>query len=207
MAKVISPLFSFSASGQLAKSLVYFPWKGLAVVRQWVAPANPQSDAQTTHRGYMIAAVAAVHTAMVHATTPLNVLDKAAYATLASLTATPRTWFNQICKEWIDLAVLKKTPTLFHGGTVVPTTTQLVVTVYSPEIDTDKITAGKWYYGTTKSVLLQSEDAVVTVLENKAVGTITGLTDGARYFLQFKANAEPAWVGNVSGIYSGVPAA
>ena len=207
MAKVISPLFSFSASGQLAKSIVFFPWKGLAVVRQWVCPANPKSTAQVTHRGYMTGAVQAIHDAMVHDTTPFNVLDKAAYATLASLAATPRTWFNQICKEWIDLKVLAKTPGVFHGGTVVPTTTQLVVTVYSPEIDTDKISAGTWYYGTSKSVLLETEAAVVTVVENKAEGTITGLTDGVRYFLQFKAAAEPDWVGNVSGIYSGVPAA
>ncbi|MBA7583528.1 hypothetical protein ES708_25473 [subsurface metagenome] len=88
-----------------------------------------------------------------------------------------------------------------------PTTTQLVVTVYSPEIDTTKISAGSWYYGTTKSVLLETQAAVVTVAENKAEGTITGLTNGKRYFMQFKATAEPDWVGNVSGIYSGVPAA
>ncbi|MBA7578188.1 hypothetical protein ES708_20050 [subsurface metagenome] len=88
-----------------------------------------------------------------------------------------------------------------------PTTTQLVVTVYCPEIDTTKISAGKWNYGTNKSVLLQAVDAVVTVAENKAEGTITGLTNGKRYFMQFKATAETDWIGNVSGIYSGIPAA
>ena len=207
MAKVISPLFSFSASGQLAKSIVFFPWKGLAVVRQWVAPANPRTTAQVTHRGYMAGAVDAIHTAMVHATAPLNSLDKAAYATLASLAATPRTWFNQICKEWIDLEVLGKTPGVFHGGTVVPTTTQLVVTAYCPEVDTAKLTTGTWYYGPNKAVLLETEAAVVTVGENKVEGTITGLTNGVRYFMQFKATAEADWLGNVTGIYSGVPAA
>jgi hypothetical protein len=155
----------------------------------------------------MIAANQAIHDSWAHATAPFNSLDQAAYATLASLAATPRTWVDQIYKQWIDLQVLGTTPGVFHGGTVVPTDTQLVVTVYCPEIRTAKITAGTWYYGTNKSVLLQTQAAVVTVLENKAVGTITGLATGVRYFMQFRATAENDWSGNVSGIYSGVPAA
>jgi len=46
MAKVTGPLQSLGASGQLAKSMVFFSWKGVAVVRQWLKPANPQSAAQ-----------------------------------------------------------------------------------------------------------------------------------------------------------------
>ncbi len=46
MAKLIGPLQSFSASGKLADSIVYFGWKGIACVRQLVIPANPQSEGQ-----------------------------------------------------------------------------------------------------------------------------------------------------------------
>jgi hypothetical protein len=43
MAKVKGPLFSLEASGKLADSIVFFPWKGLHVVRQLTIPTNPQS--------------------------------------------------------------------------------------------------------------------------------------------------------------------
>jgi len=37
---------SFGASGKLAESLVYFSWKGISSVRQYIIPANPQSAGQ-----------------------------------------------------------------------------------------------------------------------------------------------------------------
>jgi len=46
MAKVTGPLMSMTASGKLADTLVFFGWKGIAVVRQWLIPANPQSADQ-----------------------------------------------------------------------------------------------------------------------------------------------------------------
>ncbi len=46
MAKVTGPLMSFTASGKLADSIVYFNWKGIASVRQFIIPANPQSEGQ-----------------------------------------------------------------------------------------------------------------------------------------------------------------
>lgn len=46
MAKVTGPLMSMTASGKLANTLVFFSWKGVATVRQWLIPANPQSDGQ-----------------------------------------------------------------------------------------------------------------------------------------------------------------
>lgn len=46
MAKVTGPLQSFGASGQIAKSIVFGSWKGIAWVRRHVIPANPQSSGQ-----------------------------------------------------------------------------------------------------------------------------------------------------------------
>ena len=46
MAKVTGPLYSMSASGKLADAMVHFKWKGLAVVRQWLKPANPMTEDQ-----------------------------------------------------------------------------------------------------------------------------------------------------------------
>lgn len=50
MAKVTGPLHSLTASGALAKSMVFFGWKGTNVVRQWLKPANPQSATQGDQR-------------------------------------------------------------------------------------------------------------------------------------------------------------
>lgn len=46
MAKVTGPLMSMSASGKVADSIVFSTWKGVAYVRQWLKPANPQSAGQ-----------------------------------------------------------------------------------------------------------------------------------------------------------------
>jgi len=50
MAKVTGPLQSFTASGKLADSIVFSIWKGIAYVRQYVIPANPQSTGQGDQR-------------------------------------------------------------------------------------------------------------------------------------------------------------
>lgn len=49
-AKVTGPLFSISATGKLSNAIVFFPWKGIHVVRQWLKPANPQSGDQGNRR-------------------------------------------------------------------------------------------------------------------------------------------------------------
>lgn len=46
MAKVTGPLMSMSASGKIADAIVFFPWKGVNVVRQWLKPSNPQTASQ-----------------------------------------------------------------------------------------------------------------------------------------------------------------
>lgn len=50
MAKVSGPLFSLEARGKVGDAIVFFPWKGLHVVRQWLVPTNPKTGAQGTIR-------------------------------------------------------------------------------------------------------------------------------------------------------------
>lgn len=56
MAKVEGPLFSLEARGKIGNAIVYFPWKGRHVVRQWLKPTNPQSVLQ----GYVRAALKSI---------------------------------------------------------------------------------------------------------------------------------------------------
>jgi len=50
MAKVQGPLYSMSASGKIGDAIVFFGWKGLNVVREWLVPTNKQSAAQGNQR-------------------------------------------------------------------------------------------------------------------------------------------------------------
>lgn len=50
MSKVVAPLGSFSASGKIGKSLVFFSHLGRNVVRGLVTPANPKSESQGNSR-------------------------------------------------------------------------------------------------------------------------------------------------------------
>lgn len=53
MAKVTGPLYSMGASGKIANAMVFFAWKGTAVVRQWLKPANPMTSGQGDQRIFM----------------------------------------------------------------------------------------------------------------------------------------------------------
>lgn len=207
MAKLTAPLMSLSASGAIAKALVFFPWKGLNVARQYVVPSNPNSTAQQTQRGYIKAAVIDIHAAMVASPGPLAVKDKAAYSLLGSTYATPRTWFNSICKLWCNLSKAAKIPTTYRGGTITPASGQITILVYADEIAAAKITAGDFYYGTSKTALLQSMAATIDTDAHTATKAITGLVNGTKYFIKFVPSAEATYVGNVSGIYIGTPVA
>lgn len=50
MAKITGPLHSDGASGKIANALVFAAWKGVAYVRQYVIPSNPQSSGQGDNR-------------------------------------------------------------------------------------------------------------------------------------------------------------
>jgi hypothetical protein len=100
LVKPQAPLFGFGASGQLGKALVYGKWKGIDVARRYVVPANPQTAAQTTRRGYLTSAVAEWH----DTANALVAADKAAWDRLAGVQSEPRSGFNEFCKRLIDAA-------------------------------------------------------------------------------------------------------
>lgn len=53
MAKVVAPLQSFSASGKVGKSLVFFSHLGRNIVRGLVTPSNPKTGSQGMTRLFM----------------------------------------------------------------------------------------------------------------------------------------------------------
>ncbi|MBA7536651.1 hypothetical protein ES705_28915 [subsurface metagenome] len=181
MAKLKAPLLSLGASGAIGKTLVFFPWKGIDAVREYVVPSNPKTAPQNTQRGYLTAAVAAIHAAQVDVTNPLIEVDKSAYALYASCEKTPRTWFNQISSRWLIAEVNAEVATVYSNGEFVdPATEEITITLFNHQTADQ---AGFMVAGTSKTALLiaMAADGVVGV----HTGVFTGLTKGVKYFFQF----------------------
>lgn len=182
MAKLKAPLLSLGASGALGKTMVFFNWKGLDVVREYVIPANPKSDAQNTQRGYVIEAVEAIHAAESDALNPLSAVDKMAYSLYGSTFPSPRTWFNQIVQRWLlakvnaEVAIIYATGEFDDVGAGATT-----ITLYNHQV-VDQ--AGFFVAGTSKTALTKSvaADGVASV----HTGVFTGLTKGVKYYFQFR---------------------
>jgi len=200
LAKLKAPLLSLGASGALGKTLVFFGWKGIDAVREYVVPSNPKSNAQITQRGYLTNAVTRVHFAQARATNPLDSDDIQAYALRASIEPNPRTWFNQAVKMMVDCLVASKTYPLYYDGSATPGVASLGMQMYA---HLDAPAAGKFYYGTSKTALLNSIAA--SIAGSSISKTIPGLTAGTKYFVQFRPNAADPAEGSYSGIYYGTP--
>lgn len=84
---------SMSASGKLANAIVFFPWKGLHVVREWLKPANPQTADQGDQR--LITGALGRSTSVVHTTSDFA-------AEIREYMATGLTWPAAISKYMID---------------------------------------------------------------------------------------------------------
>jgi hypothetical protein len=52
MAKVIGPLHSDGASGQIGKTLIFAAWKGIKYCKAYTIPGNPNTAEQQIQRGY-----------------------------------------------------------------------------------------------------------------------------------------------------------
>jgi len=200
MAKLKGPLFSLGATQQLGKSLVFFGWKGLDVVREYVIPANPRTTLQNTQRGYLTEAVSYIHQYQANPAEPLGPTDVTAYALLASVVQSATTWFNQAVRDWVRQRVAGLTGEIFFFGSTTPGAGQLAVDGrHAPTV----CTAGDFWYGTSKTALIHTQVAVVVPGGQSA--TIAGLTSGVKYFWQFRPTAPAAVVGTRSGIYYGYP--
>lgn len=204
MAKLKAPLMSLGASGKLGGALVFFPWKGINAVRTYVIPANPQTPAQTAQRGYLTDAVDLIHVCQALAANPLDADDVIAYAALASVRDTPRTWFNELCKQLMDQVKAGKEMAVYRDGSTVPGVDDLDVALYQTVTGANTVTAGDFWYGTTKTALIHSQVAAFAYPLISA--TIAGLVTGTKYFWQFRSSAHDDFDGSRSGIYYGVAA-
>jgi len=210
VAKLKGPLFSLGASQQLGKTLVYFAWKGLNVVREYVVPANPKTALQQTQRGYLTGAVAGIHTAQADATNPLKSIDQVAYSALAAVKGIIMTWFNTAVKLWVDVKVAVKVPCVYSDMTFTTKTAGAIdLILHLNEETPSTLVAGKFYFGSTKTNLINAK--VATVVAGVSVALVAEdcsafLTAGVKAYVQFRPDAADGCEGADSGIYNFVAA-
>lgn len=153
MAKVTAPLFSFGARGKLGNALVYFPWKGIHAVRTYAIPANPNSAAQQTQRGYMRNAVTDWHDI------GLTALDVVAWDRHAATRPSSMSGFNSFVKDHVDLQVGGDTPEMGYAGTITDDADDTFSAAITEGGDGVSV-ALKW--GTSPTSLINSESASET---------------------------------------------
>jgi hypothetical protein len=118
--------------------------------------------------------------------------------------ATPRTWFNTACKTWVTQYVAGLHGAIYRGGISAEADTFLTVTVFFTDEGPNAITAGDFWYGTSKTALLTSKVAAIAPAD-AASANLIGLTNGTIYYWQFRPTAHVDYVGANSGIYHGTP--
>ena len=205
MAKLKAPLLSLGAAGAIGKTLVYFPWKGIDCVREYVIPANPDTPLQGAQRDKLTEMVAAIHTAQAMPNYPLVSADQIAYSALATAKGKIMTWFNMAVKLGLDALRLADGYTVYSWGKIVDLDKDdFRPRIYITDDGVTQCAHGTFYLGTTKTNLIQSIPAIVDagVRADLVDGTgFSGLTAAKKYFWQFRPDPGDACEGSNSGIY------
>ena len=189
MAKVVSPLFGFSASGKLGDTLVYMTWKGINDVRRYVIPANPNTADQQTQRGYLTAAVTEWHNA------GYDTADKTAWILYAAQLAQVMSGFNAMVKAFIDTRLdAKAWQRLFDGVLEAGSVSGFKASVDSDNED-DEVTC-HWGYSPT---FMPTEQALAFATGVWSADNIAG-SSGSRVYAYF--TQDPASEHGRTGIYT-----
>ena len=188
MAKVILPLGSFSASGQIGRAFVYFPWKGIKCVREYVIPANPNTQGQQTQRSHFTDAVDDYHA------TGYNALDLTAWRKRAGQSSSPLTYFNQVVKEYLDAMSAGDLWDSLYQAVI----TGVLTTAFDVDIECGSDATAKLYWGVNPGYMPNE-------LAGNYAGTtwtfgLTGLPSGTWIFFYVKNTL--ANRGGITGIYA-----
>ncbi|MBA7572830.1 hypothetical protein ES708_14617 [subsurface metagenome] len=191
MAKLTGPFFSLKASGQLGKTIVAFPWKGINALRTYVIPANPKTEAQRTQRGYFEDAVDAWHDS------DFSALDAAAWNRFAGILAKIMSGFNAMIKTFVDEAILGNTwEKLYQVTTSENLANSFTVTLHAAT----GLTPPTVHWGTSKTHFPGSQDIGEIDGGNYAT-TIAGLTKNTLYYFYIDHGTTKVDYGR-TGIYS-----
>ena len=189
MAKVTGPLFSLSASGQIAKTLVFMKWKGIDDVRKYVIPANPNTAAQQTQRAFITAALSMWHV------TDWIAADLTAWNLYATTLGKVMSGFNAFVKLFVDANVASKTYAVCYDFAPTPAATTADI-VFATGLT--GVLEATLKYGISKTAMVEGEDTAAAT--GVLTFSLTGLSASTKYYCKVipKDTDELAY----SGIYS-----
>ena len=188
MAKVKAPLFGLEARGQLGGAIVYFPWKGIQAVREYVIPANPRTDVQQAQRGYMTAAMLAWHA--INWTSN----DVTAFRRWANIQEAVQTYVNVYIGAHIDTLVAENEWINCYNIAAA----NIADTTADCKCETVTDEGAVCHYGTTPQALINEE--ACTWAAGTATASLTGLTPSTKYY--FQIINEDVGKGGSTGIFS-----
>jgi hypothetical protein len=191
MATVDAPLFSFGASGQLAKALVYFPWKGLKCVRSYVRPANPETTDQEAQRTKLHTGVDYWHT------TGLTAGDITAWNALAAIDEKPQSGFNKFVASVIAILQAGGDTDMCKEGTLATGGAGTFTAICKDSLA--KATSGFFDWGYSPTALLTS-DALAEAPASTWTLAAEAATVGAWVYGRFRLIKAGLTVGR-TGIY------
>ena len=189
MAKVTGPLFSLSASGQIAKTLVFMKWKGIDDVRKYVIPANPNTAAQQVQRAYITAALAMWHV------TDWIAADLTAWNLLATTLGRVMSGFNAFVKLFVDENVASNDYCSCSDYNPTPAANACSVVFATTLPGVEEATLK---YGISKTAMVEGEDQAADA--STLTFSLTGLTASTKYFC--KVIPKDAGKRAYSGIYT-----
>ncbi len=137
---------------------------------------------------------------------PLKSIDQVAYSALAAAKGRIITWFNQAVKLCIDVSVAGPVACVYSDMTFTTKTAGAIdLIVYLNEETPSSLVAGKFYFGSTKTNLINAVAA--TVVAGVSVALVAEdcsafLTAGVKAYVQFRPDAEDGCEGADSGIYN-----
>ena len=181
MAKVLNPLFSTEARGQVGKSLVFFPWKGISAVRTYVIPANPKTAAQQSVRERLKEAV------LRWRTMGYTAGDRSAYNAWALLEVKSMSGFNKLVSLVLNArAEGNEYAYPFDLRLTSPAAGQLAIAVkvYQEVIDYTAIA----YIDTKEGGTFTFQGLAWSDVNSDYEGTKGGLTSGATYWVRIKVS-------------------
>lgn len=190
MAKAKLPLLGVQARGQLGKSIVYFPWKGIQCVRTHVYPAQPRTGPQLAVRADFTAHINAWHDALMLAA------DKVAWNLFASVSKRAASGFNEFvgfCRG----VLVSGDALAYLRSLIVSTNTGGVITATFKSSD-DTVRDITVYYGYSKTFIPSTVVATRTSANTWTFET-PALTKGVNVYL-YAIDQEDGQAGR-TGIY------
>jgi len=194
MAKVTGPLFSMTASGKLANSIVFMTWRGIADVRMYKKPTNKRTANQIITRAFFSTSVDNYQA--------LSAADQTALRNTAA--GKPYSGFNLFmdwCKTWLDAG--KDWVKVYNISTNTVTTTGFKVSVTDSK-------GGKCvvFYGTSHGVYTNQTGAEAESSTANAARdiAITGLALATTYYFKVEFTLTTTFWGR-TGEYTQLTAA